>query len=316
MYRTTVPESNCAMSGDGKNLACNFISNFAYLSISTDYGQTFSPTTVQLQPLYAFNTLIYGGFTQWIFTDYVSYEVFKSVCSVGSFSSNNTCIYCAAGTYSSELSAISCTACDAGKYSDSGQSSCIPCAAGKYSSTNQTSACTSCASGTCSSSGQTSCVPCAAGKYSSSNLTACLSCPAGYYSSTTGTSSCSPCINSYSPSSGSAACLSCPHTYMIAPPGDILVSILHKFLIFNLGATDASYCSNPYSTLVISVICAVITPLLLLVYFFNSRWQFVSSVRRQNLSKVTEVLSVFSSCFKDLGTPNYNYSSYFNTNLL
>jgi formylglycine-generating enzyme required for sulfatase activity len=56
---------------------------------------------------------------------------------------------------------VTCTVCEAGKYSAAGASACSTCAAGTYSAAGA-SACTTCAAGTYSAASASSCTPCAA----------------------------------------------------------------------------------------------------------------------------------------------------------
>ena len=160
MCRSTI--ANClqpAMSGDGQYVACwNDIDN--ELFTSTDYGQTFSRTTLPFESY----SLTYGGYNQWI-TISGEASVCKSVCNLGSFTSNSSCISCAPGTYSNSTGQSGCTICDAGKYSNGNLTSCLSCPAGTFSSSSGQSS-------------QLSCVSCASGKYSpSSGSISCFSCP-------------------------------------------------------------------------------------------------------------------------------------------
>lgn len=257
--------------------------------------------------------LAYAGSTQWIIFSPISGQespippgIFRSFCTAGSsgingtcmncaagyYGVNGTCISCAAGKYSNVTNSLFCSSCDVGFYSTSSSTSCTACAPGKYSNSNQTS-CVSCSAGTYSNS--SSCITCAPGTYSNTNRSACVSCSAGTFTNAAGQSSCIPCVSSYSPSNGSTSCFPCPHSYMIAPPGKLSCSIFIFLHNFNLGASDVSNCFNPISNLLFSIMCAIVTPIVLVVYFFKSRFHFVSFVRCQKVTyKASEMILIFT----------------------
>ncbi|MBN2779553.1 MAG: hypothetical protein JXQ74_00590 [Alphaproteobacteria bacterium] len=118
----------------------------------------------------------------------------SSSCPAGQYKSGDTCLTCAAGTYSA-AGASSCSACPTGQTSAAGASSCsaITCGAGKYLSgsscldctagaysTATSNTCSACPTGQTSAAGASSCsaITCPAGKYLSGS--SCLFCDAGY----------------------------------------------------------------------------------------------------------------------------------------
>lgn len=111
-------------------------------------------------------------------------------CAPGSYSANNICVACPAGTYSNTTGSTSCTVCATGTTSVNGTSCvfcpvgstsingiCSVCPAGTYEANR---ICQTCGAGAISSqSNQTGCTVCLANFYSNAANTACLACPNG-----------------------------------------------------------------------------------------------------------------------------------------
>ena len=125
-------------------------------------------------------------------------------CSPGTYSSqqgSSVCDDCPAGTYIIGIgarSAINCTECPSGSYSDDGASGCTPCAAGSWRRYNASEAnCTECDAGSFSTivgaSDSSACKVCESGSYSSAGSDYCSPCAAGWWQSEIGTSSCISC---------------------------------------------------------------------------------------------------------------------------
>jgi hypothetical protein len=103
-------------------------------------------------------------------------------CYPGRYRNGITCTDCNAGKYSNTVGAISistCTDCEAGKYSNSfgaiSISTCTECDAGKYSNTVGSGSCTDCDAGKYSSSGSIAC--CSSGTMWTVDKSMCLNCP-------------------------------------------------------------------------------------------------------------------------------------------
>ena len=154
-----------------------------------------------------------------------------TVCAAGTYSTNisasSSCTQCSLGTASSAAGASSsstCLACGLGKYADVlGSTQCKDCPAGTYNAnvTSATSAsvCIPCELGTYSSTpGATSaatCVPCQKGYYSDSlGQTACTGCPLGTFSNATKATSAATCNDCdeglFASSTASSTCSVCP----------------------------------------------------------------------------------------------------------
>ena len=132
---------------------------------------------------------------------------------------NNACLSCsysgcADGTYLINCDgtlAGSCTSCEAGKISASGDVTCTACAAGKKESGHTT--CQDCETGKYSEYQASVCTDCEQGKYTSSTASVqCTDCAAGKKSAAVGASSestCSACLAHEYSNVGSASCTSC-----------------------------------------------------------------------------------------------------------
>ncbi len=130
------------------------------------------------------------------------------VCDVGSYSGNQGCTACPAGTFSTGTGVIgvaACSSCQAGTYSPgvgiTDSNTCQSCQAGTYQTGTgmQTNlACTACTAGYyATGTGFTlasNCLACSAGTYGlTAGLTVCATCAAGTYSVTAGASLASVC---------------------------------------------------------------------------------------------------------------------------
>ena len=107
----------------------------------------------------------------------------------------NTCVACAAGSYSSGTK-------------------CLPCLAGTIAPSSGSCSCQPCGAGTQSSPNATSCEPCPVGTYSNDN-NPCKQCPDGSISTTAGATSCKQCSTLLSQSCGvgstqGVSCRLCP----------------------------------------------------------------------------------------------------------
>lgn len=132
---------------------------------------------------------------------------------------NNACLSCsysgcADGTYLINCGgtlAGSCTSCEAGKISTSGDVTCSACAAGKKEVGHTT--CQDCETGKFSGSQASVCTDCLQGKYTASTASVqCTDCAAGKKSAAVGASSestCSACLAHEYSNAGSASCTSC-----------------------------------------------------------------------------------------------------------
>ena len=124
-------------------------------------------------------------------------------------------VCCGAGTsYADGLSTSTvCTACPAGRYSQSG-ATCDNCAPGFYCPSTSMSSQNPCPSGSyCPSAGMSAVITCPAGSYCPIGSSAQILCPAGTYSSAPGQSSvdtCTQCATGfYSPTPGATSASTC-----------------------------------------------------------------------------------------------------------
>mmetsp|Transcript_24999 Transcript_24999/g.57947 ORF Transcript_24999/g.57947 Transcript_24999/m.57947 type:complete len:1793 (+) Transcript_24999:178-5556(+) len=119
-------------------------------------------------------------------------------CPYGRYAStpqDRECLECVEGFYTGAMTkAVTCTACNAGKYSHKNSHNCSSCTAGRYS-TSKASSCQACEAGTYSvTNGADACTKCAGGRYSSqTNQTSCQPCPAGRAQGATGQPACVVC---------------------------------------------------------------------------------------------------------------------------
>jgi hypothetical protein len=166
------------------------------------------------------------------------------------------CRYCRLGTYNDDGttnegtdvtlhdSLEDCTACDAGKLSEStfdacyvcpggtyvfNNSACVDCAMGKYAPTavnndciacdigfftgtpTAATVCTACDAGTYSWGLAVNCTDCLAGKYSLTRSGNCTRCAPGFITPDEKSSSCTACdVGTYAPDLASIACTACP----------------------------------------------------------------------------------------------------------
>lgn len=111
---------------------------------------------------------------------------FETVCPPGEGPApgDDSCLPCAAGSYSAAADSLPCVPCGQGYYSASPSSSapgsCLPCPAGSYSSLYIASSCSPCPPATHSPSpGAPSCSPCPANSHPSPSASSCTPCPAG-----------------------------------------------------------------------------------------------------------------------------------------
>ena len=134
------------------------------------------------------------------------------------------CSKCPGGLYSAARGATgveTCTACQAGTWSETGSATCQPCPA--RSNSSEASAFLSdckCNPGSTGEDGQT-CVSCPAGKYKpGSGSAACTDCGAGTYSTATGATLVSTCIrcspDTFQAAPGQSACGTCADNEMPA----------------------------------------------------------------------------------------------------
>ena len=141
-------------------------------------------------------------------------------CQAGSHASSvgmSECAVCEPGTFSSAGS-VTCSDCDAGKYSTFHAASCRSCPAGTYGSTLGRSDCAVCEPGTFSSAGSVTCSDCDAGKYSTFHAASCRSCPPGTFSRSQGQPQCDPCpAGTFSSTTGASICTACTNDHFSVP---------------------------------------------------------------------------------------------------
>ena len=162
-------------------------------------------------------------------------------CTNGTFNNktgmldSSACTQCQAGYFSQQGQTV-CVACSPGSFSDQGAAVCSQCLAGSYSNQNAAATCTGCMAGSMSSDGSSfcamcpagsisaaassTCTSCLAGYYSNPTLTACVGCQPGYFSNAVGASlnsTCAPCamgLYGNQPQGASTGCVACPlNTY-------------------------------------------------------------------------------------------------------
>jgi hypothetical protein len=163
-----------------------------------------------------------------------------TLCPAGNYNDvygASSCRACGAGSYNSgDKPAVSCTLCESGSYSISGQSSCTLCPPGTFNDVNGSASCTPCIEGLFNpvngSKSANDCLACFPGSYNPDKGAAeCHACPAGTFNSEYGSVSCFPCpkgtsstsINAsssntcqacdagkYNPNAGASDCLGCP----------------------------------------------------------------------------------------------------------
>jgi len=144
-------------------------------------------------------------------------------CTAGSNTNNaskaTTCTACDAGTYSN-ASSVDCLSCSRGKYSPSGSSKCLDCEAGFISPEVGASTCTSCSAGKYTSiQGSYNCTVCAKGKYQgSTGQSECIDCDAGKYIDTSKASTCTSCPIGYDSESGASECDLAQEGYFLSYP--------------------------------------------------------------------------------------------------
>jgi len=149
------------------------------------------------------------------------------LCAVGKYSnevSDGGCTDCAVGTYSASQGMTACVDCTKGKYADTvGSSVCTDCGAGTYGyllRANSTKVCVDCYAGSYSVNVGAvtvdTCTACAAGKASgevgASAGTVCTDCAAGQSSMKSGSEKCDDCVaGSYSNAPGALQCTLCAY---------------------------------------------------------------------------------------------------------
>ena len=141
----------------------------------------------------------------------LAWMALSAQCQPGTYSSDGTgtgetCKNCGAGkeTKMTKAGASSCTACEAGKYSDEDKNTaCKACDAGKYRATAGADA-------------EKLCVPCEAGKYVGNvGASTCIDCDPGEYLTQTGADRKALCLDcgagsaTKSSSSGASSCTAC-----------------------------------------------------------------------------------------------------------
>uniref|UniRef100_A0A7S1PH81 TNFR-Cys domain-containing protein n=1 Tax=Percolomonas cosmopolitus TaxID=63605 RepID=A0A7S1PH81_9EUKA len=142
----------------------------------------------------------------------------------GGSSSLDDCSLCPAGTYNpleGSAGSFQCLTCPPATWSPPGSPVCRLCPAGTASSSTGADGfetCGTCPPGTWSGEGFTSCISCEEGYYSTNsgatNISSCISCPIGTASSVVGSSTESNCkacqLGFYTSDRASPRCLSCP----------------------------------------------------------------------------------------------------------
>ena len=123
-----------------------------------------------------------------------------SACNAGyyatvvSATSEHACMLCEAGTYSN-VAGTACTSCAPGAFSEVQAIQCSTCSMGTYSSFPAASTCLICMPGTFSQTGGSICSLCGVGQYNSGNgADSCRICEAGTFSSLSGSTMCSLCV--------------------------------------------------------------------------------------------------------------------------
>ena len=185
--------------------------------------------------------------------------VIFAYCAAGTYQSGTSCVSCPAGTASSASGlqgSGTCATCPAGYYSNSGASSCIACPAGQYSSSPGSGSCSSCPAGTYSTnSGSSSCSQCPKGTYNpntgSNSEGYCTACPPGTANANyagSSLSSCVPCAAGYySPSSGTVTCTACPVGHFSPSPGLTSCTVCPAVAYYTPSGSSACHC-NPVQT--------------------------------------------------------------------
>ena len=185
--------------------------------------------------------------------------IILAYCAAGTYQSGTSCVSCPAGTVSSALGlqgSETCTNCPAGYYSNSGAASCTACSAGQYSSSPGSGSCSSCPAGTYSTnSGSSSCTPCPKGTYNpntgSTSEGYCMACPPGTANGNYGGSSLSSCVpcaaGYYSPSSGTIICPACPVGHFSPSPGLTSCTVCPAVAYYTPAGSSACHC-NPVQT--------------------------------------------------------------------
>jgi len=111
---------------------------------------------------------------------------------------------------------------------------------------------------------------CASGSAISSNNT-CMTCPPKTYSS----------------SFNATSCTSCPYSAMTTP---------------SAGTTSKTQCFNPISSFLLAIVCFMIAPVLVLIYFIQCRLHFVSFVRVQLvISRLQFTVRLFCKYIDEIG---------------
>ena len=142
-------------------------------------------------------------------------------CTPGSWAATgfSVCVKCTPGKYQNRTGATSasaCQDCDAGRYSDAGQSRCSDCVMGRYS-LGAASVCTNCTAGTASeaqgleANSPTVCKDCAPGNFSLLGSPYCSRCRPGYISTAPRAGVCEGCKKGFhNPYFSVTECLECP----------------------------------------------------------------------------------------------------------
>lgn len=100
----------------------------------------------------------------------------------------------------------------------------------------------------------------------------CTACPLGHYSTTFNVDSCSQCR----------------YSAMTTP---------------STGTTNESQCFNPISSFLLAILCFMISPFLVLVYFIQCRVHFVSFIRVQSITKrLRFTMRLFSCYIEEVGS--------------
>ena len=155
----------------------------------------------------------------------ILYWLQPMACPVGTYLLVDTCTPCAAGMFSSQVSALAwdtCQACPVGTYgSTTGASACIQCPEGGYCKAIQATTWLACRPGTYQSQrGATACLSCQAGTFSSlPKASICTPCDAGKFQSSTGATRCLTCSVSQFSSSGDNICSQCGVNLASLDPG-------------------------------------------------------------------------------------------------
>ena len=131
----------------------------------------------------------------------VSENMSCTACNAGKFSSSlgaydiSTCVNCPSGYFSSQANSSFCTECKAGSKPDSLNRACVTCDPGRFSASHGAENCTQCGAGYFQPlSNSTSCKDCIVGRFSEQGATSCLNCPSGRYNALANGANLDACI--------------------------------------------------------------------------------------------------------------------------